>query len=698
MLTLTGAGGIGKTRLAIQSARDLLSSFRDGVFFVPLAPLGAGQIDFIVPAIANALGFSFVGTQDPNLELFAYLRERQMLLLLDNFEHLLDAASLVIEILQNAPNVKLLITSREPLNAQAEWVTRVEGLSYPTSVLETEKDLFHYSAVHMFVERAQRVDEHFRLNSETAPHVIRLAQILEGMPLALELAAARMETTTVGEICFQVQRNLDFLATTMRDVEPRHRSLRAVLDWSYASLLEAERQLFQCLWVFANGWTLEAAQDVAEDGLVKQEHVRELLGQLNSKSLVMQEELQNSIRFRLLEPVRQYALEKTQDRQEIRRLSQRHLYFFLKLAETAEAKLEGTEQSLWLDNLEKEHDNFRAALHYSLGEPEAEVSLRLSSALRKFWFFHSHWYEARRWLRQGLAVGSDVSDRTRAKALNCAGFFALVQNDYAEGVTLSEGALALFRQLGDGRNAADSLHNLGMAATDQGDFIRGVRFVEEGLALRRELGDKRGMAYSHSMLGQLALAQGNYVDAGKNLNESLELFRELDEKWGIALQLCELGIVELHQANYARATELLQESLVLFRMLGDQRQTGRTLLYGARTLRNGGSPLIARAQLVEALSLLQGMGDKEGITQVLEELAFLDHLVGKQARAVRLLGGADLLREQIGIPLAPAELKEYDLIVTAIHAHIGKTEFDRVWEEGRAMTMEQTIAYALHND
>lgn len=358
LLTLVGAGGIGKTRLELEAAKNLLGSFRDGVFFVPLASLGAGQTDFIVPAIASALNFTFEGPQEPKTQLLNFLRAKQLLLLLDNFEHLLKGTALVIEILQAAPQVKIFVTSREPLNVQAEWVTRVTGLSYPTSVSHNADELAGYSAVQLFVERANQLDEDFALNAKTSASVIRICQNVEGMPLAIELAATTLKSMAVEKISEQIASNVD-LTTPMHDTEARHSNLRAVLDWSFALLSQAEQTVFRRLAVFVGGWTLAAATFVCGGDELPTESVAALLSELETKSLVAQEEREEEMRYRLLEPVRQYARNKLLEAGEAEAVAARHLEFFVQLTDRAEPELTDAQQGAWLKGLETELDDFR---------------------------------------------------------------------------------------------------------------------------------------------------------------------------------------------------------------------------------------------------------------------------------------------------------------------------------------------------
>lgn len=671
LLTLVGAGGIGKTRLALEAGKNLLGTFHDGVFFVPLASIAPGQGEFIVPEIANALGFTLAGPEDPKTQLLNFLRGKKMLLLLDNLEQLLSSAEgsrgigLVLEILQHAPNLKILATSREPLNVQAEWLTRVMGLSYPTSLVtpvvgqnrEAGESFLHYSAVQLFVERASRVDQDFALDAETSVSVVRICQSVEGMPLALELAAAALKSVPVGKIAEQIALNVD-LTTPMRDVETRHQSLRAVLDWSYGLLCEPEQTLFGRLSVFAGGWTLEAAEEVCAGGIVDQGHVLNCLNNLVAKSLVLIQYRDVETRYRMLEPVCQYASEKLKQNGEGTRVRTRHLEYFVTLAEQVEPNLEGAEQQSWLDLLESEHDNFRAALAWANEINKAQSELRLAGALGRFWYRRGYFVEGQRYLEQALNAAQNDFAPWRAKAFNGAGMMLFAQGDYSGAQTLLEQSVALYRASGEKQELAFALNNLGFQKYLQGDLHGATLVLEEGLELARQVEDSRRIALLLNSLGELARYQGDYARARTLYEESLALARRTGDRQRIAEPLFNLGCVLNMQGDHQAAQSLFGEGLILSEESGDKRLIAAYLggLAGTR--------------------VAQGMPEQ----------------------AARLFGAAEALREEIHYELEPTDRADYECHVAALREAIDAAAFAAAWAEGRAMTLEQAITYTLERE
>ncbi len=655
LLTLVGAGGIGKTRLAIEAGKNVLNTFRDGVYFVPLASIGAGQTEFIVPAIANALNLALAGQQEPKVQVLNFLRARQMLLLLDNFEHLLDAAQLVIEILQDASNVKILVTSREPLDAQAEWITRVAGLNYPMNVLQHAEELSHYSAVQLFAERAQRVDEQFALNPETAPHLIRLTQIVEGMPLALELAAARTRALTVNEIRAQVESNLDLLTTTMRDVNARHSSLRAVLDWSYGLLSKTEQKLFRGLSVFASGWTSEAAVQVCGGEGVETEHIAGMLNKLVDKSLVTQQEDAGEMRYRMLEPLRQYAREKLDELGESETPTARHLNFFMQLAEQASPQLSGSEQGQWFQRLHADHDNMRAALTWRARELEGSVQrLRLAAALSHYWQVRGNFAEGQSFLSSALDQSEPTATPARARAFLGLGTIGWLRGAYDQASAWHEQALALYRDLGDTRGIIMALYNIGVPYFYRGEFEKARLLFEESLTLARRQHDKQWIGLLSNTLGELARYQGDYPRAQALIEQAHALALETQHIQHIGLTLNNLGLLATRQGDYARAVRLHRDALELYRTGGEMRLVPECV---------------------------------DGLAAALTEL-------GQSEKAARLMGAADAFRESIGLLITPIDRPDYERVLACVRQDMHEG-FQTVWAKGRALTLEQAIEYAL---
>ena len=482
-----------------------------------------------------------------------------MLLVLDNFEHLLDSARTLAEILRHAPAIRVLVTSRERLNLQGEWVFEVQGLPIPP---ECQADrLGTYSAVTLFLQCAQRVRPGFSLTPDEYPPIVHICRLVEGMPLGIELAAAWVRVLSCGEIAQEIQRNLDFLTTSARDVPERHRSLQATMDHSWNLLSSDERGVLSRLSVFRGSIHREAAEQVAGATLP-------LLSALVDKSLLRR---LDAGRYDLHELIRQYAQEQLMKASDFDGARDRHLTFFLKFAEEAEPKLRDAEQLIWLDRLEQEHDNLRAALDWSLrnketATPISQASLRLAGTLYVFWKRRDHWSEGREWLQRALAQSTDLpATREYVKALNAAVLLAVEQADTRRAHQLAEENLALSRKMGDAYSLACALSSLGLVLWKQKEYAAARACGEEGLALFRELGDRFAVAESLHNLGHIAINQDDYIAAQSYLTESLSVCRELRNEIGVTEALGDLGLLAYLQNDYAAARSYLEESLMRFR-------------------------------------------------------------------------------------------------------------------------------------
>lgn len=658
LLTLTGPGGCGKTRLALHVAADLLEEYPDGVWLVELATLSEPAL--IPQTVASVLkvreqaGCSLLST------LIDFLQPKQLLLVLDNCEHLVEACAQFIEVLlRTCPKLRILTTSRELLGITGEAAWRVPPLSLPDpNHLPTIESLTQYEAIRLFLERAAVVSPCFALTSQNAPAITQICQRLDGIPLAIELAAARVKVLSVEQIAARLDDRFRLLTGGSRTALRRQQTLQAAIDWSYELLSEKERILLRRLAVFAGGYTLEAAEAVCAQEGVDHYEVLDLLSQLVDKSLVVKEEKGGTARYWLLETIRQYSLEKLTEAREMTALRNRHLAFFVELTEQAEPQLKGADQKLWLERLEIEHDNLRAALEWSKTEISRVVEgLRLAGALWPFWEVRGFLSEGRRWIEGLLAVVGNAQASVRAKALRGAGVLASHQGDYERAATFLQESFTLLQQLGDKRGAALSLNNLGIVARNQGDYARATALYEEALALWRELGDQRGIAASLANLAIVARNQKDYSRATKLHEESLLLFRELGNKMGMAVTLNNLGVIAEDQGNYERAATLYKESLVL---------------------RNE-------------------LGDKLGALGCLSNLAAVAGERGQLEWAARLFGAAEALREALSAPVSPDERAEYDSKVAIVRAKLDEATFTQAWAQGRAMTLEQAISYALEN-
>lgn len=699
LVTLTGTGGCGKTRLAIKVASELSEWFEEGVWWVELAALTDETL--VSQAIAQALDVREVPKQALSETLANFLRAKQSLLMIDSCEHLITASALLAEqLLRACPNLKILATSREPLAIGGEMVYQVPILSLPEPKVSSPMQLMHSEAVRLFVERAHAVKPDFALVEQNARGVAQICQRLDGIPLAIELAAARVKLLTVEHIAARLDDRFSLLTTGSRTALPRHQTLRAAIDWSYDLLPEEARVLFRRLSVFAGGFTLNAAERVCSDRPLTARGVLDLLARLVDRSLVIVDEQHEEERYRMLETIRDYDHSKLQESGESERVQNRQLEFFLQLAEEAEPKLEGADQIIWLNRLESEHDNIRAALGWALEsqveaapQARAKLGVRLAGALGWFWIKHGHWNEGSKWFRHALAR-KEASLTSRAKALLRAGQVAIFQSDYEQAVAFYEQSLTLYRGQYDRGGIANALFWLGWVAEDLGDFTRAAALVEESLKLQREVEDRHGIAFALSLLGELAYCQGDNSQGTLFLDESLTLSRELGDKWLVGGSLKWLSFVALNQGNYDRAESLASESLSIYRELGDKRQVGGSLYAVALAIHSRGDYATARTLLTEALSFLHEVNEKTYTARCLEAIAGIDVAEGEFERAARLFGAAEALTQTIKLAVL-LQRSEYERNVTAVRIRMDQATFAKAWAEGRAMTLEQAIEYAL---
>ena len=567
LVTLTGVGGCGKTRLALEAAAALPGEERvaDGVCFVPLASVT--QPSLVAPAVAGALGVKEAAGRSLVEALTAYLRDRRLLLVLDNFEQVAAAASLVTEVLAAAPQLIVLVTSRMALRCSGEHEYPVAPLAVPDPSAPAE-GLAGYEAVRLFVERARAVQPDFEATGAAAQAVAEICRRLDGLPLAIELAAARVRLLGPQALLARLGRRLALLTAGPRDLPARQQTLRATLEWSHALLTAGEQVLFARLAVFAGGCTLEAAEAVCNaDGDLPID-VLDGVESLVAKSLLREVGAGGEPRVGMLETVHEYAGERLAASGAAGALRRRHARYFLGLAEQAEPHLGGGDQAAWLKRLQADHDNLRAALGWSLaGEPE--VGLRLAGALWRFWEICGYFTEGRGWLEQALA-GSGGAPALRAKALTGASTMAFCQGDYQQATALHGQALLLFRRLGDARGVAFSLNNLGVQALHQGDLRRAARRYTKALALAREAGDRRLTGYALHNQGELARLAGDYGRAVSLAEESAALFQAVGDQWAAAATRCTLGVAAQGQGDHGRAAREFQDALRVFYALGDR--------------------------------------------------------------------------------------------------------------------------------
>ena len=694
LLTLTGPGGCGKTRLALVLALEVVKDFEDGVWWTGLASLS--DPDLVPQELASTLGVREAPGRTLTELLTEHLQTKRLLLILDNCEHLVGAcASVVDTLLRACPNLKILATSREALGVAGEmaWIVPSLGIPDPERPLPIA-ELVRYEAIGLFVERARFVAPRFELSAENATSGAELCRRLDGMPLAIELAAARAGVLSVEQIASRLEDSFKLLASRSRTTDPRQQTLRATIDWSYDLLSEDERILFRRVSVFAGGFTLAAAEVVCADVGLEHDDVLEVLSRLVEKSLVVMRERNGEARYHLLEMIRHYGREKLEESGETQALRRSHADYFLAVAEEAEPNLTGAEQGAWLGLLETELDNLRAAIGWSVRAGEPEMGLRLAGALLWFCYLSGRYSEGREWFEEVLAKSGASPAPLRAKALYGMGDLLFLQCEYDKGRALLQESAALYRELGDKRGLASVLRESGCVEREQGRYAQARALHEEAMALWRELGDEAGIADTLVYLGMVAWLEGDHERAEALGGEALTTSRRLGQTHGVIWSLIVLGAEARNRGDYERGTKLLQESLALSR---DRYAEGvavslNQLGIGAH---HRGEHERATVLLKESLLLHRDVGDRWRVASVLEGLAEAASAMGDHERAARMFGVAEALRKEIGAPLPPCERADYEQAIAAARAGLTEEDLAAAWSEGRAMTYEQAVEYAL---
>jgi predicted ATPase/DNA-binding CsgD family transcriptional regulator len=675
LLTLTGPGGVGKTHLGLQVATELLGDFAEGVYFVSLAPISDPVL--VIPAIAQALNFGALEDRSLPEQLKAYLRDKRLLLLLDNFEHVVSAAPQVVELLRGCPELKLLVTSRAPLHVRSEQEFPVPPLALPDPRrLPDSKALLQYGATALFLQRAQAVMPNFQIIDANAPVIAEICARLDGLPLAIELAAARVKVLSPQALLMRLGQRLQILTGGAQDLSARQQTLRNTLKWSYDLLNESEQRLFRRLSVFAGGCTLQAVEAVSVALGDAAFNVLDGVASLLDKSQVQRiEQVGDEPRLLMLETIREYGLESLATEGEMEATRNAHAAYYLALAEQAEPNLAGAEQGKWLYRLEREHENLRAALSWLVERAEAgetgqvEMALRFGGALWGFWTVRGHWSEGRSFLERALAVevthpGDDEAPLTssldvaqvRAKALNAAGMLAYLQDDHERAEALCLESLALFRELEAGspgettykRGIASSIIRLGQVAKARRDYAVARSLLEESLAISKEVDDKRSIADAHLLLARTAINQGEYARACSLLEDGLALSREMGDKWSIAMALFHLARAVYALGDLARAHELLEESLAIHRELSYKEGIAYALRLTGQLAFQQSDDTTARPLLEESVAIFREVGDKGGSAKSLYRLASVVAFQGDDEVARALFEESLTLLREVG--------------------------------------------------
>jgi predicted ATPase/serine/threonine protein kinase len=699
LVTVTGPGGIGKTRLAVHVASSLVEFFPGGIHFVPLSPV----IDpgLIASVIVQTLGIREAGGQPPLEVLKQNLQDSSrapILLLLDNFEHLIHAAPTVAELLTMGPNLKIMVTSRAALHVYGEHEFPVPPLAMPDSLAVPPVDvLSQYPAVALFVQRAVAVKPDFELNRENAAIVTEICARLDGLPLAIELAAARVKVLSPSSMRTRLASRLQLLTGGARDLPQRQQTLRAAIDWSYDLLSPAEQKLLRRLSVFVGGCTLEGVEAVCDTKSDLELDLLDGMSSLVDKSLVQHfEQAKSESRFVMLETIREYALEKLAASGEKPLTKRAHAAYCLVLAEEEAAEQSGAEGTEWLEHFGLEHDNFLAGLDWLTETGDADWGLRLGTALFRFWETREYLAEGRGRLGKLLKLpGAAAPTKTRARALFAAGVLAAEQGDYVSADALLRESLDISRELRDQQGAAVSLNALAVNARDRGDFATARSLFEDSLALWRELGDQKAVARSLSNLASVVKMQGDYASARSLYGECLLIFQGLGDRTGVAWSMNNQGDVAHDQGDSATARTLYEGALSIFRELGDRWGIAGTLADLGSLAREQGNCASARSLYRESIKVFRELEHKRGIARLLECFACSAAVEQEAERSLRLAGAAAALRQNIGAPLTMAEQAKLEGSLQAARQALTNTAGTTAWLEGWALPVEKAIDEVL---
>ncbi|MGI8827271.1 MAG: ATP-binding protein [Chloroflexota bacterium] len=705
LLTLLGPAGTGKTRLALRVGAELRGDFRDGVFFVSLAPIRDPA--FLASAVAEALGVQETGNRSMLDVVKEFLRDKQMVLVLDNFEQIVEGAGVVADILRACPGIRAIVTSREVLRVSGEHTFAVPPLEVPnTENLPRIEILLRHDAVALFVERAQAVKADFSLGEQNASAVAKICARLDGLPLAIELAATRIRLFTPQALLGRLSNRLQILVGGGRELPDRQQTLRGTIDWSYDLLAPVEQTLFARLSVFSGGCGLEAAEVVCRDDVGSQLDILDGIASLVEKSLLRQTEgTEGEPRFTMLETIREYGLERLAQAKDLDRVRRAHALYVLELVELAEPKLFGPEQVSWLNRLEDELDNIRAALEWAKECRETEVGLRVAGSLWRFWRARGHVNEGRRWLdafvdrarAEGIpdSTGSGLHDYTQA--LLWAASLAIDQGEYDSAQSDAEEALESQQRICDKGGIALALNVLGILAHYRSEHSRAATLYGEGLAHFREIESDWGIALSLNNLGALEIERGNSERAASYYEESLAIERERGDSWKVALLLNNLGDVAAEAGSHDEAQILNGEALRLHRELGYAAGIAESLTCLANAAAAQGGLQKAVNKYQESFSLHQRLGDKWGLTVCMEGLAAIAGRTGRCQSAARLYAAASALRDVIGHPISPKDRRGYDEGLNVLRSALGADAFEDAWNSGRLMPSGEAIKVNVLN-
>ncbi len=779
LVTLIGPPGIGKTRLSIESARASLSDFTDGVFFVALALLPLGDPNLIASAVVQALGFIETGNLPADKQLMEGIGDKHMLIVLDNCEHIIEhVASLATSLLSACSRLKFLATSRESLRIPGEWLYPVPAFDIPeeSSSIDMES-VSKFPALTLFTERARAVRPDFVVNADNIQTVAMICARLDGLPLVIELIAARMRLMSPQALLERLSSQFVLTADGMRAASERQKTLNDAIGWSYSLLSAEEQRLFASLSVFSGGFTLEAAEAMFSRTFIEK-RVSNLIALLLDKSLLQPVSSgRGEPHYTMLMTIQEFARDRLRETGEQEEIRNRHLAYFLALAEKADLELRGPNQLAWLNRLNTVRDNLRTALEWSL-ESQPEFGLQMAAALIEFWDTHAHITEASKWLEAMLKATNHLSATpSRVTAIYGAMWLAIRQTEIARGQSLLEEGLALaqalgykrgiaqglahggrikelfendlehaeplyndsleiWRELGDKLGIGQALGPLASCALNRHDYARAEGLFNESLALFREVGNEREIAGALWNLSEVAIFRGAYASAQALAEESLALYSELEDKHGIATALRALSVAVHNQGNVAQARTASEQSVEIFREISDRGCMGITLSVLARQVYEQGNlqraaelghesiaalhedkvsissalDILGRITLAQqnstqarqyfrdGLILQRDLKDTRMVPSLLEGLAHNFAASARPQAAIRLLGAAEALREEFNLAMMQIEHPEYDNLVSMLQKQIDAVTYQKKWAEGRAMTLEQAIDYAMSGD
>ena len=704
LVTLTGAGGCGKTRLAIQIGNIVAQNFVDGVWLVDFVPLRESEL--VPQYVAQTLGLLSSPNQSFNELLLSFIRPKQILLILDNCEHLIAAiAQLVQQLLSVAPKLGILATSRQPLALAGEMIYPMQGLAWPSVESATPvnpEDLKHYDAVHLFVERARAISPQFTITPENRLAIVEVCRRLDGIPLGLELASARVNVLTVGQIAGRLDDRFALLNSgQLRGTVTHHQTLQAAINWSHDLLTSEEQTLLRRLAVFVSGCTLDMAERVCAWDEIAKKHTLELISSLVDKSLMVAETSgRTEARYRLLETIREYAYEKLKESGEVKLLRDRHLDFFVARVEEIAPKLQqsSTYQGLWMNWLDGEMDNIRAALDWGVESGQGEAGLRLANTLFMFWTSHGSMQEGLNWHERLLAQAIEqVPIMLRARAAFNAGMLAGLLGDTTAARVYERTTIALCEAAGrDGAQLlAQAQAPTNMTAMINGDFAGVYTALERSQQLLRDVGDELDLPFTLAMQAMAAMGLGKYQIARSLLEEALPAQQKVGDPWRIAVILSLLGNVEHWEQNEGRARVFYEEALAGLREVGGVNEEPRVLQYLAHVHLQEGNLEQAYALVCESVMLYKVQGNLQGLGECLIGFGALAAERGMPAEAVRLLAAGATHGKSVYLALLLSDGKEYERYMAAARSQLTEHEFQQAQQEGRAQALEEAIEYAL---